>query len=32
MTDRTNTTALATGESYRQFVGDIIRIQFQMNY
>ena len=32
MTDRTNTTALATGPSYRQFVGDIIRIQFQMNY
>ena len=32
MTDRTNTTALAKGESYRQFVGDIIRIQFQMNY
>ncbi len=31
-TDRTNTTALSKGESYRQFVGDIIRLQFQVNY
>jgi hypothetical protein len=31
-TDRTNTTAFSTGRSYRQFDGDIIRIQFQMNY
>ena len=31
-TDRTNTTVLSQGESYRQFVGDIIRLQFQMNY
>ena len=31
-TDRTNTTALSKGESYLQFAGDIVRIQFQMNY
>jgi len=31
-TDRTNTTALSSGESYRQFNGDIIRLQFQANY
>ena len=29
MTDRTNTTALSKGESYRQSVGDIVRIQDQ---
>jgi hypothetical protein len=32
MTDRTNTTALSKGTSYGQFVGDIIRLQFQINY
>lgn len=31
-TDRTNTTALATGRSYEQFEGQILRFQFQMNY
>ncbi|MGE3316511.1 MAG: porin [Planctomycetaceae bacterium] len=31
-TDRTNTTALATGESYRQFEGQLLRTQFQINY
>jgi Phosphate-selective porin O and P len=31
-TDRTNTTALATGASYGQFVGQLLRFQFQMNY
>jgi hypothetical protein len=31
-TDRTNTAAQSTGESYRQFVGNIFRVQFQMNY
>lgn len=30
--NRTNTVPFLTGESYRQFVGDVIRIQFQMNY
>ena len=32
ITDRTNTTALATGESYRQFDGQLWRSQFQINY
>jgi hypothetical protein len=31
-TDRTNTSALSSGESYRQFVGNLLRVQFQMNY
>ena len=31
-TDRTNTAAQSTGESYGQFVGNILRVQFQMNY
>ena len=31
-TDRTNTVAQADGESYRQFVGEIARLQFQINY
>lgn len=31
-TNRTNTNALATGTSYGQFLGDIVRIQFQVNY
>jgi hypothetical protein len=31
-TDRTNTVALANAESCRQFVGDIARLQFQINY
>jgi len=31
-TDRTNTSALSSGESYRQFVGNLFRVQFQMNY
>ncbi len=34
MTDRTNTTAngLAGSTSYGQFVGDVLRLQFQINY
>jgi hypothetical protein len=32
VTDRTNTTALSTGESYRQFEGQLLRMQFQINY
>lgn len=32
LTDRTNTTALASGESYRQFQGQLLRMQFQINY
>jgi phosphate-selective porin len=32
LTDRTNTTALSTGESYRQFDGQLLRMQFQINY
>jgi hypothetical protein len=33
-TDRTNTTAIGTAntESYRQFVGNVLRCQFQYNY
>jgi hypothetical protein len=33
-TDRTNTTAISKAgeESYRQFVGQLLRIQFQVNY
>jgi outer membrane cobalamin receptor len=33
-TDRTNTTAIGTAgeESYRQFVGQLLRLQFQVNY
>ena len=31
-TDRTNTAAQPIGESYGRFVGDIFRLQFQMNY
>jgi len=31
-TDRTNTRAFTSGESYRQFIGDLFRIQFQMNF
>jgi hypothetical protein len=31
-TDRTNTTAMSTGESYGQFEGEILRMQFQINY
>ncbi len=32
ITDRTNTTANATGTSYTQFDGQAIRLQFQINY
>jgi len=32
LTDRTNTTALATGDSYQQFEASLLRIQFQINY
>lgn len=32
ITDRTNTTAQSTGESYRQFEGHLLRSQFQINY
>lgn len=32
ITDRTNTTALAAGESYGQFEGQLLRMQFQINY
>jgi len=34
LTDRTNTTAInRSGElSYRQFEGDLLRCQFQVNY
>lgn len=32
ITDRTNTTALASGPSYRQFDGQLLRLQFQINY
>lgn len=32
ITDRTNTNALSTGESYRQFQGNLLRAQFQINY
>lgn len=31
-TDRTNTRALTSGESYGQFVGNLLRVQFQINY
>jgi Phosphate-selective porin O and P len=31
-TDRTNTTALASGRSYGQFDGHLLRFQFQVNY
>ncbi len=31
ITDRTNLRALSTGRSYRQFEGDILRFQFQVN-
>jgi hypothetical protein len=33
-TNRTNTTAIqsANDESYRQFKGDLLRMQFQFNY
>jgi hypothetical protein len=31
-TDRTNTVAMPNDESYRQFVGEIARLQFQINY
>jgi len=32
VTDRTNTTAFATGPSYQQFEGSLLRGQFQINY
>ena len=32
ITDRTNTTAMSSGESYRQFEGQLLRTQFQINY
>ena len=32
LTDRTNTTALASGRSYNQFEGSLLRLQFQINY
>ena len=32
ITDRTNLSAQSSGESYRQFVGDVLRFQFQANY
>lgn len=32
MTDRTNLRAFGTGESYNQFVGDVLRFQLQLNY
>lgn len=32
ITDRTNLRALSAGESYRQFEGQLIRLQFQINY
>lgn len=32
ITDRTNTVAQATGESYRQYAGHLLRMQFQINY
>lgn len=32
ITDRTNLTALSNGTSYRQFDGDLIRTQLQVNY
>jgi len=32
MTDRTNLRAFSTGESYNQFVGDVLRFQLQLNY
>ncbi|MCC7421648.1 MAG: porin [Planctomycetaceae bacterium] len=32
VTDRTNTTAFATGRSYEQFEGEVLRVQFQVNY
>jgi hypothetical protein len=32
VTDRTNTTALASGQSYKQFEGSLLRSQFQINY
>jgi hypothetical protein len=31
-TDRTNTVARTTGDSYGQFIGTLFRVQFQMNY
>lgn len=31
-TDRTNTVAQTSGESYGQFIGTLLRFQFQMNY
>ncbi len=30
--DRTNLTTMSTGESYRQFDGDVLRFQLQVNY
>jgi hypothetical protein len=32
ITDRTNTTAFSSGRSYEQFEGEILRMQFQINY
>lgn len=32
ITDRTNTTAQATGRSYGQYEGHLLRMQFQINY
>lgn len=32
ITDRTNTTAMSTGQSYGQFEGHLLRTQFQVNY
>lgn len=32
ITDRTNLRAFSTGESYNQFVGDVLRFQFQLNF
>ncbi|WP_197453660.1 porin [Caulifigura coniformis] len=32
LTDRTNTSAESSGESYRQFQGQLLRMQFQINY
>jgi hypothetical protein len=31
-TDRTNTTAFASGRSYEQFEGELYRTQIQINY
>ena len=32
ITDRTNTSAMSSGQSYRQFEGQLLRSQFQINY